>query len=99
MDKEIEKLMKDILKKMDKKLNDMEDIDKITEKKIEEHSKKPCKLSIEKGDDGEAKITVIGTNMSILIGLAGLEKAVLKKLNPPAGLFEHIKRKIDTMEV
>lgn len=99
MDKEIEKLMKDVLKKMDKKLNDMEDIEKMTNKAIDEHINKPCEISIKKGENGEAECKVEGTRTAILITLAGLEKNILEQLKPPAGLYERIKSKVGIREV
>lgn len=87
MDKEIKEMLKELLKDLEEKLD-----------KINEAHKQPAKISIEKHEDGSADTHIEGSNLAILITLAGLENAVLGKLNPPKGLWELIKNTTGTME-
>lgn len=49
-------------------------------------------ISIETCKDGTAKTHIEGTNIGVLIALAGLENAVLEQTHAPEGLFELIKK-------
>ena len=53
---------------------------------------------LEKFEDGEADISIEGSSVSLLIALAGLEKAVFEKLNPPKGFWELIKLTVGIKE-
>lgn len=96
MSNELREMLKDLLKDLDKKLDEIGDLN--IDDKINEAFKQPAKLSIEKFEDGKSILDVEGTNLAILITLAGLEKAVLKKLNQPRGLWDLIKHSVETME-
>lgn len=66
---------------------------------ISEAFNEPAKISIEKDADGRAKTHIEGKPLPILIALAGLEKAVLEKLDAPTGVWELIKEAVGTKEV
>ncbi|MBQ2870348.1 hypothetical protein IJE86_01460 [bacterium] len=95
--KEILEELKDIMKDL---LNGNRDsmINKI-EERITKGFKEHAKISIEKFEDGRASTNIEGTTMGILIALAGLEKTILEKTNPPKELWELIKKSVGTMEV
>lgn len=96
MDKELIEMLKDLLNNLEEKIDQMGDFN--IEDEISKGLKQPAKLSIEKFEDGKSIVNVEGTNLAILITLAGLEKAVLKKLNPPKNVWELIKHSVGTME-
>lgn len=98
MDKEIKEMLKELLKDLEEKLDKI-DGDFNLKDKINEAHKQPAKISIEKHEDGRAETHIEGTNIAVLIALAGLEKTVLEKLNPPKGLWELIKTSTGTLEV
>ncbi len=58
-----------------------------------------CKISIEKDKNGMSSINLKGKSLSLLLTLAGLEKAMLKKLDVSEPEFELIKSILDTKEV
>lgn len=90
MKKELEKELDKLLEKLKNSiLESDEDIDK----ELREHHKKPALIHIEKKENGDSSIKLEGTATAILITLAGLEKTILEKLNPPAGFYEFIKMK------
>lgn len=97
MDNEIKEMLKELLKDLGEKLDKI-DGDFNLKDKINEAHKQPAKLSIEKHEDGTAETHIEGSNLAVLITLAGLEKTVLEKLNPPRGLWELIKNTTGTME-
>lgn len=97
MDKEIKEMLKELLKDLEEKLDKI-DGDFNLKYKINEAHKQPAKISIEKHEDGSADTHIEGSNLAILITLAGLENAVLGKLNPPKGLWGLIKNTTGTME-
>lgn len=96
MDNELKEMLKDLLNNLGEKIDQMGDFNIGDE--ISKGFKQPAKLSIEKFEDGKSILNVEGTNLAILITLAGLEKAVLKKLNQPRGLWDLIKHSVETME-
>lgn len=96
MDNELREMLKDLLKDLGEKIDQMGDFN--IGDKISEAYKQPAKLSIEKFEDGRANTSIEGTNLAVLITLAGLEKAVLEKLNPPRGLWDLIKTTVGTRE-
>lgn len=63
-----------------------------------EASESDFEISI-KGKKGETHCELKGEKLAILIGLAGLEKNVLSKLEVPAGTWEIVKKLVDTEEV
>lgn len=87
MNKELKEMFKKLLKDLDK----MEEFN--IEDKLSEAFKEPVKISIEKFEDGKSCIEYEGTNLSILITLAGLENAILKELKAPKGVWELVKLK------
>ena len=97
MDNEIKEMLKELLKDLGEKLDKIDGDFNLQEKLSEAH-KQPAKLSIEKHEDGSAITQVEGSNLAILITLAGLEHSVLEKLNPPKGLWDLIKASTGTRE-
>lgn len=97
MDNEIKEMLKELLKDLGEKLDKI-DGDFNLKDKINEAHKQPAKISIEKHEDGSAETRVEGSNLAILITLAGLENAVLEKLNPPKELWELIRNTTGTRE-
>lgn len=97
MDNEIKEMLKDLLKDLEEKLDKIGEEFNLKDKISEAHKEKAV-ISIEKQEDGTAITRVEGSNLAILITLAGLEKAVLKKLNPPKGLYEMIKHSVGVKE-
>lgn len=85
MDKELKKMLEKLTTILEKEIKG-----KLIEK-IKEAINEPCKISREKESGGKATTKIEGSILSILITLASLEKTVLEKLDPPAGLFEMLK--------
>ena len=96
MDKELKEMLKDLLKDLESKLDKRGDFDIKT--KLEEASKEDTEISI-KVKDGKAKTKIEGSGLALLITLAGLEKTLLKKLNPPKGIYDIVKQVVDTEDV
>ena len=99
MDKEL----LEMLKNLNEVLGDFirEDKDSFTNKlqeRISDAFKEKASLSIEKFEDGRAETHIEGSNLGILIALAGLEKTVLEKLDAPKGLWELVKHTVGTKE-
>jgi len=84
--------MKSILKEV---LIDTLKNDKNLYKALNKASKIETTLHIESNKNGEANIIVKGTNMSILIALASLEKSILEKYDVPEELFELVKMSVE----
>lgn len=99
MDKELLKMLKQLNEMIEKKIKNRDKNGDIKEK-IHEAYEQPCEISIKKnGKTSEgAECKVIGSTLAVLVTLAGLEKAILEKLNPPAGLYEMIKQITGVME-
>lgn len=96
MDKELKEMFKELndnLKEMIPLM--MSDI----EKTIDKGFKEEAEIRIKKNKDGSSELSVTGTNCAVLIALAGLEEGILKKLDPPKGVWELIKKKVGTREV
>ena len=98
MDKEIKEMLKELLEDLREKLDKIDGEFNLQDKINKAHKEKAI-ISIEKHEDGTAITKVEGSNLAILITLAGLENAVLGKLNPPKGLWELIKTSTGTLEV
>ena len=96
MDKEILEMLKNINETL-KKVNGA-NCDYIKEK-ISEAFNEPAEVSIKKEADGKAITHVEGRALPILITLAGLEKAVVEKLDASTGVWELIKETVGTKEV
>lgn len=100
MNKELLKMLEELNESLGNLLNDNKDIIEI---KLQERLNKALNekaiVSIEKFEGGKSKARIEGTNVSILIALAALEKAVFKKINPPKGCWELIKQSVGTREV
>ena len=97
---------KELIKEL-KKLNELlgevldENIEELTKelnKELKRGLKEKAKLSVETFGNGNAKTCIEGKTLPILIALSTLEKTVLKDLNPPKGLYELIKNKVQSME-
>lgn len=99
MDKELNK----ILKELNGVLGDMVEIiqnditDKL-DKDIQKAGKEKCIISMETFENGKSNLHIEGSNLALLVNLAGLENAILKKLDPPVGLWELIKDVTHTKE-
>ena len=96
MDKEIKEIM-DNLKEIQELLKNSKAC-KVKDA-IHDAFNEPATISIKKDADGKAKTHIEGTNLAVLITLAGLEKCILEKLDAPNGLWEAIKSIVGTMKV
>lgn len=95
--------LKEMLKNMENiaKLLQNSNLGKAREKfdnMLEEALNQPCKISIEKGENGEAKMGVEGNRLSLIIALAGAEQGILKQLKCSDEEFEFIKNFVSTKE-
>lgn len=99
MDKNFIEMLEKLNTMLEKEIKNLEKNGDIKEK-IHEAYEQPCEISIKKkGKTSEgADCKIVGSNLAILVTLAGLEKAILEKLNPPAGLYEMIKQTTGVME-
>lgn len=99
MDKELNKILKELNGVLGDMVETIEnDITDKLDKDIQKAGKEKCTISMESFGDGTSKLQVDGSNLAILVNLAGLENAILKKLDPPVGLWELIKDVTDTKE-
>lgn len=97
---------KELLEKMEKMLEDLKEIethvfnnDKSSLgdnlfNKLEKAFNEEIKVSIETHKNGVSKVEAKGSNIGLLVALAGLEKAILEKINPPKGFWEIIKNSV-----
>lgn len=89
-----EELLKE-LKELNELVEDMiendEGFENMLKKKIKKAYKEKALISINKKENGDAEVKVEGNGIAILIALAGLEKAILEKLNTSKQLWELIK--------
>lgn len=100
MDKELLEMLKDLNEVLGDLIKDDKDSFKSKlQEKINKGFKEKASISIEKFEDGRAETHIEGTNIAVLIALAGLEKAVLEKLDTPKSLWELIKQTVGTIEV
>lgn len=104
MDKEL----KDLLKELNELIGNLANSDNLNseldkamkkmsdriEKDINNAFKEECTISIEKKKNGESISRIEGKPITILITLAGLEKGIMEKLNPPKELWNMIKEKV-----
>ncbi len=99
MDKDIKEMLgniKELLEIMESK-----DLTKVKNKfseMLDEALEQPCKISVEKGENGGAKIEVEGQRLSLLLTLAGAEKGILKQLHCKDEEFDFIKNFVGTKE-
>ena len=94
-----EKLIKDFLEAVkDLMTGETGTLAKKVDARFDEAIKEKAVVSIEKFEDGRATTRIEGSNLSVLIALAGLEKTVFEKLEVPEGLWEMVKEKIGTKE-
>lgn len=99
MDKELLEMLKDLNEVLGDLINDDKDsVKSKLQERIEKSFSEKASVSIVKFEDGRAETHIEGTNVAVLIALAGLEKTVLEKLNPPKGLWELIKHSVGTRE-
>lgn len=88
MDKKLSEMMKELEKTLSLLTNFMgSDIQKEIHKSFNEEAT----ISIKKHKDGTAETTINGSSLAILITLAGLEKAILEKLEAPDEIWHMIK--------
>ena len=96
-----EKELLDALKEVNKMLEKLIDNDGATDvlsERIKKAHNESALISIKKDKDGRAEVKLEGTNLSLLITLAGLEKAVLEKTHVPTEIWDAIKKSVGTME-
>ena len=99
MDKETKKMLEDLKGVLDTLLTG--DKGKMAEKineRLLEANKQPVIISIEKDKHGKATTKVEGERLAILLTRAGLENALLKKLNVPTQVWEMLKQVVDSEE-
>ena len=97
------KEIKEMLNNLKELLEIMEDSDigkakKKFSKMLNEALEQPCKITIEKGKKGDAKLGIEGSRLSLLIALAGAEQGILKQLKCNDEEFEFIKNLVGTRE-
>lgn len=99
MDKELLEMLKSLNGVLEDMLGDGKDSFKNkVQKRISDGLNEKASLSIEKFEDGRAETHIEGSNIGVLIALAGLEKTVLEKLDVPRGAWELIKHSVGTEE-
>jgi len=99
MDKEFLEMLKSLNGVLEDMLGDNENsLSNKMKKRIDEGFKEKATVSIEKFEDGTAQSHIEGSNIGVLIALAGLEKSVLEKLDVPKGVWELIKHSVGTKE-
>mgnify|MGYP007038467802 CR=1 FL=1 len=99
MDKEFLEMLKSLNGVLEDMLGDSENsFTNKMKKRINEGFNEKASLSIEKFEDGRAETHIEGSNIGVLIALAGLEKSVLEKLDVPKGVWELIKHSVGTKE-
>lgn len=92
MDKELIEMLEGLNEVLEDILGDEESFkNKLEERLNKALNEEEASISIETCKDGKAKTHIEGTNIGILIALAGLENAVLEQIHAPEGLFELIK--------
>ena len=100
LDQELEKILEQLNEKLEKLLDKKsEELGQAVSDRISEAHKENAHLSIVKNGDGKAKIIMEGTNLSMLVALAGLEKTVLEKTHVPSDVWKLIKETVGTKEV
>ena len=99
MDKELIEMLKGLNEVLEDMLGDGKDSFKNkVQERISDGFNEKANLSIEKFEDGRAETHIEGSNIGVLIALAGLEKTVLEKLDVPRGAWELIKHSVGTEE-
>ena len=68
------------------------------EKQLKEALNEPCKITIEKGKKGDAKLGIEGRRLALLISLAGAEESILKQLKCSEDEFKFIKNLVGTRD-
>lgn len=95
-DKEIneimEKVLEDALEEMKKRgmIEDTDMLDNIALEKFEQASNEDFEIILSR-KDGHNRISIEGGRLTLLIALAGCEKAILEKTNTSEEMFEFIK--------
>ena len=90
--KELKKLIGTLLEETSDEL-----AEELTDALIKAYKEKAF-ISVKKNADGSATTKIEGTNLSVLIALAGLEKNILKQTGVPEDLWEIIKDSVGTKE-
>lgn len=98
MDKELLEMLKGLNEVLEDMLGDEESLKNKLEERINEALNEKASISIETCKGGKAKTHIEGTNIGVLIALAGLENIVLEQTHTPEGLFELIKNIVGTKE-
>ena len=94
--------MKEELKYMKKMLKQWEKLSKLADDKsktandvlyeiIKTRGHEPVKIEVETTNKGKARVTAEGPNISILVALAGLEKAILEETQCSEFIFDKIR--------
>lgn len=100
MDKELEKMLKDIKEILEMlEDSDMGDTKEKFDNILKEAIETPCEISIKKGKNGNAEIGIKGNGLSVLVALAGAEQSILKEFECDNNEFNFIKNFIATREV
>lgn len=92
MEKDIEEKIDELLTKILKNLKDNKESNQDCFKKALRGS---CKIHLDKTEDN-TQLEINGNGLTVLIALAGAEKAILEKLNCSELEFEYIKNIIGT---
>lgn len=96
MDKELKKLLKDLNGVLGDFLDKNKDkMSKMLNDRFNKASKEEFKISAEREKNGSVKVEFKGDTLAILVGLAGLEKSILKQLKTPDSAWELIKDAVD----
>lgn len=96
MDKELKEMFEELNATLKEIIPLMvDDLEKVIDKGFNQEAE----ISIKTKKDGTADVSTSGTNIGILIALASLEQGIMKKLKPPKGTWELIKKKVGTREV
>lgn len=95
--------LKEMLKSMENilELLNNSDLGKAKEKfsnMLEEAINQPCKISINKSDNGKCEMGVEGQRLAILVTLAGAEKGILKQVHCSHEEFDFIKNFVGTKD-
>ena len=97
------KEIKEMLNNLKELLEIMEDSDigkakEKFEKMLKEAINEPCKITIEKGKKGDAKLGIEGRRLALLISLAGAKQGILKQLKCSDEEFEFISNFVGTRD-
>ena len=103
MDKDVKEILKELKKlktTMEKITNkDLEEAKHNFEKRLEESLNEPCKISIEKDKNGQARCMVEGERLALLITFIGLKQNIISKLHTSKEELEFLEHFVGSEEV